>query len=527
MKYFKIRLLFILLFGMLCRISAYCAIKGEAIQVLIDGKMLEKKINLYTYKGDEYFKVRDVAKMYGARVVWHPITGKVSLYMNNRQIDFFIKSTKVAINQKKQRLKFHNHLFSGKLYVPAYFIFSEDFAKFSETSSYWNPETKIYTIEPTVNVGTPRFYSDYSSTRIDIELSEKLKHYFNTKKSGRIAVSFTRGRAIAEEIKVDDGVVKKIDVKTKGRQAITTIYLAKGAGKVTKRMLFDPKRLQIEIKRTKLAGKLPEYKAESGLNSSQKQAAVSMPAAISGISGKTAKANLARKKKIIVLDAGHGGQDPGAIGHNGVKEKNVNLKIVKELVRLFKNDPNNGYEVMLTRDDDTFIALVERTNMANEKQADLFISIHCNASMKKKSRGFEIYFLSEKASDSEAAATAVLENSVIELEGKPTKKRARLQELLWSLVVNEFINESSELCCLISEEVTRRIKIGNRGVKQAGFHVLRGAQMPAVLVECAFLSNLEEESRLRTKRFQRKCADAIYAGIKRYTQRKNGLNARK
>lgn len=232
-----------------------------------------------------------------------------------------------------------------------------------------------------------------------------------------------------------------------------------------------------------------------------------------------------KRKRIIVIDAGHGGEDPGAVGPNGTKEKDINLSIAHELNKIFKQDED--FEVILTRKDDTFIPLVDRTNIANENHADLFISIHCNASFNRSASGFEVYFLSEKATDSEAAATAVLENSVLELEGKPTKKRAMLQEMLWSMMVNEYINESAEICSFVASETPGRLKIPNRGVKQASFYVLRGAQMPSILVESAFLSNYSEEARLKTKKFQAAVADSIYEGIKKYYARKDKLNNQK
>ncbi|MCL2390751.1 MAG: N-acetylmuramoyl-L-alanine amidase, partial [Endomicrobia bacterium] len=214
-----------------------------------------------------------------------------------------------------------------------------------------------------------------------------------------------------------------------------------------------------------------------------------------------------------------GGEDPGAIGPNATKEKDINLAIAYELQKLLDADDN--YEVILTRKDDTFIPLVERTNIANEHNADLFVSIHCNANFNRASSGFEIYFLSEKATDSEAAATATLENSVLELEGKPTKKRARLQDMLWSMMLNEYINDSSELASFIAAETPGRLKIPNRGVKQASLYVLRGAQMPSVLIEAAFLSNYAEEAKLNTDRFQSAVADSIYEGIKKFYARKD------
>ncbi len=223
--------------------------------------------------------------------------------------------------------------------------------------------------------------------------------------------------------------------------------------------------------------------------------------------------------KLIVLDAGHGGEDPGAIGPNGTKEKDINLAITLALKNLFDKDKN--YKVILTRTDDTFIPLAERTNIANENKADLFISIHNNANFKKEISGFEIYFLSENASDSEAAATAILENSVVSLENKPKGEKEMLQNMLWSMVVNEYINESSELSSFISCETPGRLKIPFRGIKQANFFVLRGTQMPAVLVEGAYLSNYGDEAKLNTKRFQLSIADSIYEGVKKYYARKS------
>lgn len=231
------------------------------------------------------------------------------------------------------------------------------------------------------------------------------------------------------------------------------------------------------------------------------------------------KKEIAKDAKIIVLDAGHGGHDPGAVGPHGTKEKDVNLAIVLYLEKIFNKDPN--YKVILTRNDDTFIPLVERANIANKNKADLFVSVHCNANLKRTASGFEIYFLSEKASDTEAMSTETLENSVVALEDKSDEKKTVLQNMLWSMVVNEYINESSELSSFIIAEASGRLKIPSRGIKQANFYVLRGTQMPSVLVETAYISNYTEESKLNTSSFQKSAADSIYEGIVKYYARKS------
>jgi N-acetylmuramoyl-L-alanine amidase len=226
----------------------------------------------------------------------------------------------------------------------------------------------------------------------------------------------------------------------------------------------------------------------------------------------------AKKPRIrtIVIDPGHGGKDPGAIGPKGTEEKDLVLKMAHNLAKeLHKNLKTR---VILTRYHDIFLSLAERTAIANREKADLFVSIHCNASLKPSTRGFEIYFLSDEASDEEAQAVANMENSVMALEEKK-EKGSELSSILWSLAMNEFMDESCELCSLIASEVDSRLRImDNRGVKQAGFRVLRGAKMPAILVEAGFISNQSEARKLRSSKFQKELVESVCAGVKKYKE---------
>jgi N-acetylmuramoyl-L-alanine amidase len=220
----------------------------------------------------------------------------------------------------------------------------------------------------------------------------------------------------------------------------------------------------------------------------------------------------ARKMGIIVVDPGHGGKDPGAIGALGTREKDVALKIskrlAKELRRKFKA------EVFLTREDDVFIPLKERTAFANKIKADLFISVHANASLDPGTKGFEIYFLSEKASDIDAQSAANLENSVLVLEND--YRAGELDKLLGSLALAENMNESAELCGFINAEVPGARGARNRRVKQAGFYVLRGVKMPALLVETAYISNPSEEKKLRRRSYSSRIAGAVCDGLEKW-----------
>lgn len=483
-----------------------------------------KDIKVYTFSGDDYFPLKDIAALYGSHLVWKPVSGKATLNMNNERFDIYIKSTKIVYGAVSKRLSLPTRYKGDVLCIPAVLIESADFFAFSQAETSWNPDSGILTIEHKATIAPPRYYSRGQSTRIVVEMLEDLPFVWSQGEREDIVLSFSRGRVHEGKINVGAALVKNIEMKNNGRLSTVTVHLASSTAIVDRKQIGS--KIIIDI-RAAASAQAPDIWISSDTAATLPVAADSEAVAVSSLAvAAPPPYSAARKRKLIVLDAGHGGDDPGAVGRNHTREKDVNLAIVNELKALFQNDEDGACDVVLTRTDDTFIPLVERTSLANEKKADLFVSIHCNADSPRSSSGFEIYFLSEKASDEEAAATAMLENAVVELEGRPTKKRARLQELLWSLVVNECINESSELCSLITNEVLHRVKIESRGVKQAGFYVLRGAEMPAVLVECAFLSNAREEARLRTKKFQVQIADAVYEGIKRYLSRKDVANAR-
>jgi N-acetylmuramoyl-L-alanine amidase len=220
----------------------------------------------------------------------------------------------------------------------------------------------------------------------------------------------------------------------------------------------------------------------------------------------------------IVIDPGHGGRDPGAVGPHGIEEKTINLQLAQKLADLLRD--RYQYEVLLTRTDDTFVPLEGRAALANRQNADLFISIHCNASLSSKLKGFEVYFLSERASDPHADAVARFENAPLALEGKRVPSPSRVAAVLRSLVKTANINEASALGALIDRHMGERLSEPSLGVKQAAFYVLRGAEMPAVLIETAFVTNPKEEKLLQKESFRKEFVEGLADGIVAYDQRK-------
>lgn len=219
--------------------------------------------------------------------------------------------------------------------------------------------------------------------------------------------------------------------------------------------------------------------------------------------------------KTIIIDPGHGGEDTGAIGPSGVKEKDINLEIAKKLEKLISR--KTGIKAILTRSDDTFIPLGQRTAFANKNKADLFISIHTNAAYRKGASGVETYFLSFDASDDDAKKAADFENAAISAGDKKDGKGVDdLKTILMDMAQTEFLNESGQLAEMIQENLCRILKVENRGIKQAPFIVLAGAAMPAVLVEVGFISNTRDEKRLTLPQTQDAIAGGIYKSIARF-----------
>ena len=228
--------------------------------------------------------------------------------------------------------------------------------------------------------------------------------------------------------------------------------------------------------------------------------------------------NLARQFglgiKRIVIDPGHGGEDPGAVGPSGLKEKDVTLVLAKILSQKLRS--RLGIEVILTREEDKFIPLIQRPAIANSKKADLFISIHTNASPDYKGCGIETYYLNF-TTDPEAMRVAALENAASD------KSLSDLQDLIKAILVNTKLSESKMLAEKVQEELVKELNkyypdTINRGVKYAPFLVLVGTRMPAILVEAGFISNPLEEKRLKDQQYLEMIAEGIAKGIEIYIQ---------
>jgi len=330
-----------------------------------------------------------------------------------------------------------------------------------------------------------------SFTRIVIETTAPVVYKVESTgpKEARVRLVGLAGEAQVESI--DDGLVDDARLERAGADALLRVVFEGGAAELRVTTLADPPRLVLDFNR-------PQEVAAR-----ERQACTSL--------------------RTLVLDAGHGGHDSGAVGPAGLMEKELVLDVTKRVSRLLEE--KLGVKVLLSRDGDHFVPLRDRTSYANRERADLFVSIHANAHRVVASEGVETYFLSSEATDNASRQVAALENSVVQLE-KPSAGRAAsrtdvLKTILWELAQSEFQWESSRLAETVLDSMTQALKIPNRGVKQAGFYVLGGAAMPAILIEIGFVSNPKEERRLKETRYRDEIARAILAGLSEYKRASN------
>ncbi len=243
------------------------------------------------------------------------------------------------------------------------------------------------------------------------------------------------------------------------------------------------------------------------------------PAAPTGAGSRTLTRALGLKIGRIVIDPGHGGHDTGTIGPTGLREKDVVLDVGLRLRKLLEQ--KIGCDVVMTRSDDTFIPLEERTAIANEKAADLFVSIHANASRDRSARGIETYYLNF-TSNPDALEVAARENATSQ------ESVHQLQDLIKKIAMTEKITESQDFAHQVQRDLYRRIiKVGgqqrDRGVKKAPFVVLIGANMPSILAEISFLTNPRDERLLRKGDYRQKIAEALYQGVVDYVNTLGGV----
>ncbi|MBM4146633.1 MAG: N-acetylmuramoyl-L-alanine amidase [Nitrospira sp.] len=348
----------------------------------------------------------------------------------------------------------------------------------------------LITASDKVIVKDIRYWSSEDYTRIVVDLSEPVQFSKNRLANPDRLYFDLLNTAIAKEIRtnlpVGDGILKTVRASQFNNDTVRVVFDLEEILDYKTFIIDNPARLVIDV-----YGKMK----------------------------KADKPGVQIAKKRVVIDAGHGGHDPGAVGLKKLYEKDVVLDIALKLKKILAS--NQSYEVFLTRDKDIFIPLEERTAIANKKNADLFVSIHANASTRRQAKGIETYLLNW-TDDEEAMKVAARENAISFKKMKAIHKQMDIVEIIKSDLMRESKrDESIKLANYIQRTMISNLdgsykNIPDLGVKQALFYVLFGARMPSVLVEVSFISNPEEEKLLSCDSYRMDIAKAVAEGIHKY-----------
>lgn len=376
------------------------------------------------------------------------------------------------------------------------------------------------TSRPPAILSEIKHWSNPDYTRISLELDRDVTweaHELGTAapgKGGRVYIDLKRTRLgkNVRDLIIGDGFLKGARVGQYKAEVVRVVLDTENIKDYKIFPLSDPARLVIDVR-----GERPTEISRLEQSITAVPERVVVPRLDDQHAGGEKKTRSAKKSAIskirrIVVDPGHGGHDPGAVGPNGIQEKDVVLAIGLRLRELFREEL--GVDVVMTRSTDVFIPLEERTAIANKVGADLFLSVHANAAPNRMAAGIETYYLNLAKTD-KVAQLAAMEN------GTTLEKVSVLQAILFDLMANYKLNDSAHLADEVQKSLYKKIRtrfsdVKNLGVKQGPFYVLVGASMPSILVETAFLSNAVEESRLKDPLYQEMAAIGILEGVRSY-----------
>ena len=301
-----------------------------------------------------------------------------------------------------------------------------------------------------------------------------------------------------------DANTSRVVVDLSEPMVISKLFQLSGTNNSFTRLVIDLKSVNKRIFRTKSATSM-QHRLKKRMSNTFSEAKL--------VPKRLSKKRLDRK--IIIIDPGHGGIDPGAIGRTGTYEKNLVLSTAIVFKSVIEKDP--GYKVVLTRMRDEFLPLRKRISRSNLLKADLFISIHADSISNSSVRGATIYTLSETASDKEAAQLAERENKADIISGMDLSEETKeVTNILIDLAQRETMNQSAKFAGLLVPELKKVIKTHKRPHKFAGFAVLKAPDVPSILLEMGYLSNLNDERLLKTDGFKKKLAVSIKRGLDKY-----------
>jgi N-acetylmuramoyl-L-alanine amidase len=374
--------------------------------------------------------------------------------------------------------------------------------------------------DPRVEIVNLRRFTHPNFTRIVLDIGKLREYTFGELQDpGRIYVDVLQAKLNpilqGQSYPVKTEYISQVRISQKTPSTVRVVVDVEFPRVLSYRVyhLFDPYRLVIDIyPRETKASPTPPDRALPPADKTQPPVKRDVAPRDPNLAGTSLARQLGLGVRTIVIDPGHGGPRPGTISKGGLQEKTVNLDVALSLRKLLKEKA--GLDAILTRESDVDVPLENRTVIANQKRADLFVSIHSNAHRDRKRGGVETFFLNISP-DPSVIELAASENAT------STKNIGEMKTVLQTIVRNSKIQESRDLAELIQKNLVKTLSsdlpaIKNLGVKGGPFWVLIGGEMPSVLVEISHLSNAKEEAKLKTKKYRELAAQGIYDGIMEY-----------
>ncbi|MHC2994786.1 MAG: N-acetylmuramoyl-L-alanine amidase [Candidatus Atribacteria bacterium] len=462
--------------------------QSSEINVLLDHKPLETIVPSIIENGRIFVSARNIIEALGGRITWFPALKLLTINIDNHIIRLVIDDSSLEIDGKVIPLEIPARIIDNRVMIPL-----EVIKIIAQVEIEWDNQTKtlsINTIRPFLL--KIRSYSHPDKTRVVIDLSEKTE--FRADKltnPDRIFIdiigSIIKLEDTLKQIEINDGLIKTVKTAQFNEEVTRVVFDLYQETKYDLFSLIDPDRLVIDIFRTEKKEE-PEKKPAPGPK----------------ITG----------KRVVIIDPGHGGSDPGAIGPTGLKESEVTLKVALYLEKLLKEA---GISTYLTRYKDESIYLEDRSNFANQKNGFVFVSLHANSAIRNRPTavGVETFVLSSKYIGASAKDVADRENRASKTHPDVDPDLALI---IADLEESANIKYSLDFADIVQKKLVEYLRLENRGVKQAPFVVLKGVNMAAVIVEIAFISNPQEEKLLKNNGFREKTAQALFEAIKYYIE---------
>jgi N-acetylmuramoyl-L-alanine amidase len=469
---------------------------------------------------DELFvSAYDLARIFKATKFWNPGNRKLVLRIGNHRYLFTIDTRVVVVDETPVLLRMNVRYDDGSIMIPLEFITGVLAPRSAEKITLDASRLLLSIGSPEYNVTAIQIVDDKDGTRAVLTLAEELLYHIDSETPGILRLKIYGGRLNPLKFTLPEGkgLLNRVRAEQAERDAFLFFDVKKtvlryrvefegeGAAAAPPEGAKVPKKLVLFLER----GKLPEIPEADFAGKKMVE-----------MLDEGAKHKLIEPVRKIVIDPGHGGSDIGKTGPTGTREKDVNLQIALTLRDRLMEEL--GVEVVMTRTEDVLVPLDERVEIANTAGAQIFISVHCNGWFSPDAEGFEVFFLAPARTEDEAQLGRD-ENASAAFEGRgPADESGDIDFILWDMVQNEYLNESSELAEMIQREMSKTLGIRNRGVKQTGLRVLKGLAMPGVLIETAFLSNPKEERLLLGAEFRERVVEGTLEAVRKFQGRYAG-----